>query len=114
MRRSARTDLSPPRPYTGPFATAARVARGRLIVELRDGRTLLVPLQLIPGFTELPRRAVSTCEVVGGGVAIHFPAIDEDVGVENLLRPELTLVPRILPRVVNSRGNHTRHRRAAR
>jgi hypothetical protein len=100
MRRSKRSRKLPsPKPYTGPLATAARVVRGRLVVELKDGRTLIVPLSLIPGFATLPRSALSRHEVVGGGTAIHFPAIDEDVGIENLLHPEPILTPNALPRV---------------
>src|SRR6187401_393525 len=101
MRRSTRADrLPPPPPYVGPRATSARVTRGRLIVDLRDGRTIIVPISLIPGFADLPSRALSVCEVGKAGIDIYFPALDEHVGVENLLQPELTLVPRVLPRVV--------------
>jgi hypothetical protein len=88
------------------------VTRGRLVVDLRDGRTLIVPVGLIPGFDALPPRALSVCEVGALGIDIYFPALDEYVGVENLLHPELTLVPRVLPRVVNPDVIKTRRRRA--
>lgn len=112
MRRSTRADkLPPPPPYAGPRATAARVARGRLVVDLHDGRTVIVPVGLIPGFAALPARALSVCTVGAAGVDIYFPALDEHVGVENLLQPELTLVPRVLPRVVDPSAIKARRRR---
>ena len=91
-----------PRPYTGPRAVDVRVSRGRLVVALKDGRTLLVPLGLIPGFDALPRSAFHAHQLHGDGIAIYFPAIDESVSVENLLHPELTLRPSRLPQVVGS------------
>ena len=78
----------------------ARVSRGRLVVELKDGRTLLVPLALIPGFDALPRWALSRYELIGGGIGIHLPVIDEDVSVANLLHQEDTMWPKALPSVV--------------
>jgi len=86
--------------YRGPRAASARVRGARLIVDLVDGRTLAVPLAMIPGFDALPRWALSRHELVGGGIAIHFPAIDEDVSVENLFRSDIVR-PRVLPRVVD-------------
>lgn len=95
--------LGPSRPYTGPRAVRARVHRRRLIVDVDDGRTLTVPLSLIPGFGALPSRAFDDFEI-DGGISIYFPAIDEHVGVENLfLPPNQILVPKILPRLIDRR-----------
>ena len=94
--------LGPARPYTGPLALRARVHRRRLIVDLKDKRTLIVPVKLIPGFDLLPSRAFAAAELLGGGYGIYFPAIDECVGVENLfLPPDQIRVPRILPRLID-------------
>ena len=82
------------RPFPGPRATSVRVSRARLVVDLADGRTLIVPLGLIPGFEGVPRHALADYELDGGGVGIHFPALDEDVSVANLLHPEATMWPR--------------------
>lgn len=108
MRRSANLKmdefLGSPRPYTGPLASHARVEGRRLIVELKDQRTLIVPLALIPGFDALPERAFVLPELIGGGYAIYFPAIDESVGVENLLLPpDQILVPQVLPQLIDRR-----------
>jgi hypothetical protein len=102
--------LGPSQPYVGPRAVRARVHRRRLIVDLMDGRTLIVPLSLIPGYDALPNRAFANPEMEGG-ISIYFPAIDEAVGVENLfLPPDQIRVPRILPKLIDRRPSpvHTR------
>lgn len=38
-------------------------------------------VSLIPGFADLPPRALSRCEVGAAGIDIYFPALDEHVGV---------------------------------
>jgi hypothetical protein len=38
-------------------------------------------------------------EDYSGGIGIHFPRIDEDVSVDNLLRPELVVRPTVLPSI---------------
>ena len=102
--RRASESLGSSRRYAGPVAARARVDRRRLIVELEDTRTLIVPLSLIPGFDALPGRAFAGPELRGGGISIYFPAIDESVGVENLLLPpDQIVVPRILPRLIDRR-----------
>jgi hypothetical protein len=101
--RSIAEPLGPPQPVTGPLAIRARVSRGRLIVDVDDGRTVIVPLSLIPAFGALPSRAFDDFEI-DGGISIYFPAIDEHVGVENLfLPPNQILVPKILPRLIDRR-----------
>lgn len=111
LKHREREALRSPPSYTGPRAAAVRIGRSNLIVELTDGRTLAVPLTLIPGFDALPRSALSTCELIGGGIGIHFPAIDDDLSVENLLHPERAMwsatPPRLVPRA-SARRNHRR------
>src|SRR4051812_33838752 len=103
-KRRMNEPLRAPRSYTGPLAVRARVDRRRLIVELADTRAIIVPLSLIPGFGALPSRAFIAPELAGGGVAIYFPAIDEAVGVENLLLPpDQIRVPKVLPRPLQRR-----------
>lgn len=116
MPRTGKTRLSkslpPPKPYVGARASGVRLDGERLVVDLVDGRTLITPLSLIPGFNLLPRGALEDHEIVGGGIGIHFPRIDEDVSVDNLLRPELVVRPTALPRV-QSEEHSARRRRGA-
>ena len=54
------------------------MSRGRLIIELTVGITVIVPLSHFPGFAALPPRAFKDLEIIGSGIGIHFPAIDAD------------------------------------
>jgi len=57
-----------------------------LSVSLADGRTISVPLSWYPrlaGATPAQRGEWTTC---GGGYGIYWPAIDEHLSVEGLLR----------------------------
>src|SRR5436190_15404158 len=56
--------LESPEPYSGPLAVRARVSRGRLIVDVDDGRTIAVPLAHFTGFAELPPRAFKNLELM--------------------------------------------------
>ena len=68
MKRSSKSQVVEPlgaaRPYIGPLALRARVHRRRLIVDLKDKRTLIVPVKLIPGFDLLPSRAFAEPELL--------------------------------------------------
>ena len=60
-----------------------------LIVVLDDGRTVSVPLvwfpRLLLGATPNQRK---DWEPIGGGIGMHWEAIDEDISVASLLQPE--------------------------
>jgi hypothetical protein len=57
-----------------------------LIVELRDGRTVSVPLEWYPRLAHGTPRERQQWELIGPGVGIHWPALDEDISVEGLLQ----------------------------
>ena len=59
-----------------------------LSVTLTDGRVVSVPLVWFPRLADASPRQRSTWELIGGGVGIHWEAIDEDVSVASLLHPE--------------------------
>ena len=71
----------------------ARVARVQhvaitedaLTVDLADGRTLSVPLAWYPRLQNASRKERSNCRMIGKGEGIHWPDLDEDISVENLL-----------------------------
>ncbi len=93
-----------PKPFDGPLAVRARVTRGRIIVDVDDGRTIAVPLAHFTGFAELPPRAFKNLELMGDGYGIYFPAIDEYVSVENLfVQPSQLRYSRIAPKLIDPR-----------
>jgi hypothetical protein len=57
-----------------------------LIVELADGRSISVPLAWYPRLLHASQDDRDHWEVAGAGFGIHWPAIDEDLSVEGLLR----------------------------
>jgi hypothetical protein len=68
------------------LAKSARVTGQALVVELRDGRTVSVPLKWYPRLVHGSPRERNRMELIGPGVGIHWPALDEDISVEGLLQ----------------------------
>ena len=68
-----------------PVAVSAKVARDTLVVELRDGRVLSVPLAWYPRLAAATSTERRRWELIGPGIGIHWPLIDEDVSIEALM-----------------------------
>ena len=63
-----------------------RVNGQTLVVELRDGRVVSVPIGWYPRLAEGTPRERRRWELLGAGVGIHWPDLDEDISVEGLLK----------------------------
>jgi len=59
-----------------------------LSVALSDGRTVAVPLAWFPRLAGASAKQRADWELIGGGVGIHWEAVDEDISVASLLQPE--------------------------
>ena len=59
-----------------------------LTVILDDGRTVSVPLVWFPRLLIASPKQRKEWELIGGGIGIHWEAIDEDISVASLLQPE--------------------------
>jgi hypothetical protein len=68
-----------------PSATQARVNDDTLSVDLSDGRTISVPIAWFPRLSHGTSEERSRWQLTGNGRGIHWPALDEDISVENLL-----------------------------
>ena len=55
-------------------------------VSLRDGRVLSVPLAWYPRLLNATPAQRKNWKIAGGGYAIHWPDMDEDLSTEGLLR----------------------------
>jgi len=55
-------------------------------VALRDGRTITVPLAWYPKLLHASKTARRHWKVSGCGYGLHWPALDEDLSTEGLLR----------------------------
>lgn len=70
----------------GQRVKSVRCTRDTLRVELLDGRTIIVPLAWYPRLLHATPQQRAKWKIAGGGYGIHWPAVDEDLSVEGLLR----------------------------
>jgi hypothetical protein len=56
-----------------------------LHVVLADGREISAPLQWFPRLLRATASQRSEWRLIGGGIGIHWPQIDEDIEIESLL-----------------------------
>ena len=68
-----------------PLAQTVGFTDHELIVSLVDGRTLTVPLVWFPRLADARPAQLRQYELLGDGEGIHWPELDEDLGVEGLL-----------------------------
>ena len=62
-----------------------RVTDDTLIADLSDGRTISVPLAWYPRLLHSTAEERRNWRLIGKGEGIHWPDLDEDISVENLL-----------------------------
>jgi hypothetical protein len=67
------------------LATGVLVSEDTLSVELADGRTIAAPLAWYPRLVHGTAEERGSWRLIGGGRGIHWPALDEDIRVANLL-----------------------------
>ena len=70
------------------LAVDVSCTKDELTVVLSDGRAVTVPLVWFPRLVGASVRQRSKWELIGGGIGIHWEAIDEDISVASLLQPE--------------------------
>ena len=58
---------------------------GLLSAFLADGRVISAPLSWYPRLCQGTPEEWQNYELSGGGYGIHWPALDEDISIENLL-----------------------------
>ena len=80
---------------SGVFAVAARydkLAR-RVVVELANGVSLLVPVRLIQGLQQATAKELAEIEILGAGSGLYWPQLAVDIGVAGLLAGKLEIDP---------------------
>jgi hypothetical protein len=68
-----------------PSVADVRVGPRRLSFHLTDGRTVTVPTDWFPRLAHGSPRERKNWEIVGAGFGVHWPELDEDISVENLI-----------------------------
>lgn len=66
-------------------AQAVVVTDDALVVDLSDGRTISAPLAWYPRLLQASPEERSNWRFIGDRAGIHWPDLDEDISVENLL-----------------------------
>ncbi len=64
---------------------AVSITDDTLAVDLEDGRTIAVPIGWYPRLAYGTPEERAHFEISGAGYGIHWPDLDEDIGVEGLL-----------------------------
>src|SRR5437660_9310157 len=67
------------------LAQKVRVSADELVVEMVDGRSDSVPVQWYPRLAHGSPTERQNWQIIGRGVGIHWPDLDEDIAVEDLL-----------------------------
>ncbi len=62
-----------------------KITEASLSVELRDGRTISIPLSWYPRLVEATEKERLNWRLIGEGYGIHWKDIDEDISVIGLL-----------------------------
>lgn len=70
---------------TEPVVVRVDVAEDHLRAHLADGRIISVPLSWYPRLVHATPEERSNYEIGGRGRGIHWPDLDEDLSVQNLL-----------------------------
>ena len=68
-----------------PFAIEVSFTADDLVVVLADGRRVSVPLSWFPRLLRASAEQRANWKLIGRGVGMHWPDIDEDISVESLL-----------------------------
>jgi len=68
-----------------PNAQKVVVTEDVLTVELTDGRTISVPLAWYPRLLYATPEERNNYRLIGMGEGIHWPDLDEDISLENLI-----------------------------
>ena len=70
---------------SSPTAIGVEVTDEILSVSLSDGREVAVPISWYPRLSHALAKHRARWELIGGGHGIHWPELDEDISVENVL-----------------------------
>jgi len=65
--------------------TAVNITDDTLSVDLEDGRSIAIPIGWYPRLAYGTPQERENFQISGAGYGIHWPDLDEDIGVEGIL-----------------------------
>ncbi len=68
-----------------PRINAVEITNDMIAAILEDGRTISVPLTWSWRLLEASTKQRKNFEIIGNGIGIHWPDIDEDISAEGML-----------------------------
>jgi hypothetical protein len=68
-----------------PRAVKVTVTDDTLSVDMEDGRTVSVPIGWYPRLAHGTPKERANFQISGAGFGLHWPELDEDIGIEGLL-----------------------------
>jgi hypothetical protein len=69
-----------------PHAVDVTVSDAALMITLADGREISAPLEWFPRLRDASPEQRGQWRLIGKGIGVHWPEIDEDIAVETLMR----------------------------
>lgn len=75
-------------------ATGLRFVSDRLIVMLKDGREISLPLRLYPTLQHATRTDREQWQIIGSGRGFHWAKLDLDLSTEGLVQGLREAIPR--------------------
>ena len=95
--------------FSLPRAVKVMVTEDTLSVDFDDGRTVSVPIGWYPRLAHGTPAERANVQIAGAGFGFHWPALDEDIGVEGLLLGKRSLEsPESFERWLQKRKNNPR------
>jgi hypothetical protein len=91
----------------GTIAIAASCTENALSYRT-DGQTVSVPPAWFPRLLAATPKQRAKWEFIGGGIGIHWPAIDEDISIESILQPHNFMPACELGRTAKQKGKAMR------
>jgi hypothetical protein len=79
------TSSPPAKPVVSARAIGVRFTDDLLYVRLEDGREIGVPLAWFPRLSAATPEQRANWQLLGRGVGLHWPDVDEDLSVASLL-----------------------------
>jgi hypothetical protein len=68
-----------------PVAVNVSVSDDKLMIDLSDGRSIVIPLEWYPRLVHALPEERQNWRLLGEGYAIEWPDLDEHIGIEGLL-----------------------------
>jgi hypothetical protein len=67
------------------LAIKIHLTEDQLVCQLVDGRTISAPISWYPRLLNGSAAERNHWQLIGGGRGVHWPELDEDISIENLL-----------------------------